>query len=123
MIPREFSPFYFHFCYKPLDLLCLQPSCTRISLSLHHQNHHILSELWISIVTLIMNKMGLVLVITSTRTAIMSTNTVIVPIIMTSTIHIAKLSISIVRATPALVPADVTHTMVIITSMVARANG
>ena len=123
MIPREFSPFYFHFCYNPPDLLCLQLSCTRISLSLHQQNHHILSELWISIVTLIMNKMAMTLVTITMHIAITTTSIAVVPIIMTSTIHIAKLSISIVRATPALVPADVTYTMVIITSMVARGNG
>ena len=70
-----------------------------------------------------MNKMVLALVITNTRTAITTTNIVVVPIIMRSTIHITMQSICIVRATPALVPADVMHTMVIIMSMAERANG
>ena len=70
-----------------------------------------------------MKKMVLALVITNTRTAITTTSIAVVPIIMRSTIRITMQSISIVRATPALVLADVMHTMVIITSMAERANG
>ena len=70
-----------------------------------------------------MKKMVLALVITNTRTAITTTSIAVVPIIMRSTTRITMQSVSIVRATPALVPADVTHTMVIITSMAERANG
>ena len=70
-----------------------------------------------------MKKMVLALVITNTHTAITTTSIAVVPIIMRSTIRITMQSISIVRATPALVLADVTHTMVIITSMAERANG
>ena len=70
-----------------------------------------------------MNKMAMTQVTITMHTAITTTSIAVVPIIMRSTIRITMQSISIVRATPALVPADVTHTMVIITSMAERANG